>query len=196
MSSSSVTVLSGDIEAILRKEFPPKKLMTKFKPKPKARVVVPSALGRIFGSGKHLKRHYFTSGVKINNDNQRNLLTEMSPFKYPQSKDEFSYRVVKRAWDKNLRKKELSLNAMTRNSYRSRQNLDILNRLYVEEPKEQSMRTIFDIDPDFFTIVEGRPIADKFNIKSYVKDLRDILRAKIITGYREDEVANKFFSNN
>lgn len=186
MSSLSVNI--GDVDSVVRTEFPKKKVQTKFKPKPKPKVRPKKPIERIFGSKEVVKEHYFSAGVKINENNQRDLLKEPTPFTYPKDIEEFSYNVISKEWRERARQKELKQKCNERNNYQSRQQLDILNRLWVEDPKEQSMRTIFDIDPDFFTIVEGRPIAEKFNIKDYIKDIRDILRTRIIAGFKEDEI--------
>ncbi|GJQ68464.1 hypothetical protein Trydic_g17042 [Trypoxylus dichotomus] len=161
-----------------------------FKKKNKQNAVIKpkTPIQRVFGNKNIVKDHYFTSGSKINDENQRDILQEPSPFVYPKDLENFSYRVMSKAWRDNLRRKELGLKYNRRNNYQSRQNLDMLNRLYVKEPELQSMKTILDIDPNFFSIVEGRPIGEKFNVRDYIKDIRECLRSKIVAGYREDEV--------
>lgn len=185
---SSLSVQIGDVDSIVRAEFPKKKHQTKFKPKPKPKVRPKKPIERIFGSKEVVKEHNFSKGVKINEKNQRDLLKEPSPFVYPKDLEEYSFKVINKEWRERLRQRELKQRYNVRNNYQSRQNLDILNRLWVKDPQEQSMRTIFDIDPDYFTIVEGRPIAEKFNIKDYINDMREILRTRIVTGYKEDEI--------
>ncbi|KAK9674970.1 protein of unknown function (DUF4200) [Popillia japonica] len=167
----------GHVKTIFKKKYHPKALI-----KPK------TPIQRVFGNKNIVKDHYFTSGSKIDDVNQRDILSEPSPFVYPKDLETFSYRVMSKAWRDNLRRKEFRLKYNMRNNYQSRQNLDILNRLFVKEPELQSMKTILDIDPNFFTIVEGRPIGEKFNVRDYIRDLRECLRSKIVAGYREDEV--------
>lgn len=156
--------------------------------KVKVRVKQKTVLERVFGNKNIVKDHYFSAGEKINDDNQRNILEEPSPFIYPRDFEEFSFKVLSNEWKRKLRRKELKFKCFERNNYRSRQQLDMLNRLYVKEPEQQSMRTILDIDPEFFTIVTGRPIKEKFNVKQYIDHMRQVLRTKIVTGFREDEV--------
>lgn len=154
----------------------------KVKPKIKA----PTPVEMI--SAKRCADHYFTAGKKVNDDNQRDLLKESSPFVYPKDLEEFAYKVMSKAWRDNLRRKELKFKYNERNNYQSRQQLDILNRLYVKDPETTRMKTILDIDPDFFSIVEGRPIKEKFKISNYIEDMRKLVRLKIICGYRQDEI--------
>lgn len=153
----------------------------------KEKVKKKTALQRVFGNKDVVKDHYFSCATKINDSNERNLMTEPSPFIYPKDVEELSYKVLSKEWKEKLRQKELKYKCNIRNNYRSRQQLDLLNRLYAKEPQQQSMRTILDIDPDFFTIVEGRPIKSKFDIKTYIKQIRLVLQAKIVTGFRDDE---------
>lgn len=141
------------------------------------------------GAKKHVVQdHYFTASANVTEANERDLLKEASPFVYPKDLEEFAYKVMSKAWRDNLRRKELKFKYNERNNYLSRQQLDILNRLYVKDPEETSIKTILDIDPEFFSIVEDRPIREKFKISNYVEDMRKLTRLKIICGYRQDEI--------
>ncbi|KAB0792878.1 hypothetical protein PPYR_12498 [Photinus pyralis] len=148
----------------------------------------PSVYERVFGKPGKPRDHYFTAGVKINESNKRNIHTEALPFSYPKDLEEFSYRIMSKAWRKNRIKRENERKYNERSSQRTRQKMDLLNRLYVEEPEVKSMKTILHVDPKFFTLVEGRPVACKFNRRDYIEDVRNVLRTKIVTGYREDDI--------
>lgn len=156
--------------------------------KPLPKVKPPTPLERAGIKKRFVKKHYFSDGAKINEKNQRDILKEPSPFVYPKDLEAFSYKVMARAWRDNLRRKELKLKYNQRNSYRSRQELDQLNRLYVKEAEIKGLKTLKDVDPEFFSIVEGRPLFDNFKINRYIEDVRDVLRTKIVTGYKEDEI--------
>lgn len=158
----------------------PKKREPKLKP--------PNALERIFGKPNAVKDRYFTAGKSIDDTNRRNIHTEPSPFKYPQDLEEFSYKVMSKAWRDTRRRKEMKLKYNERQSYRTRQQMDVLQRLWVKDPQIKSMKTILDLDPEFFTLIEGRPVPQKLTHKEYIKDVRDVLRTKIVSGYREDEI--------
>lgn len=44
-----------------------------------------------------------------------------------------------------------------------------------------------DIDPGYFTDLNGRPIREKFSSKRYIEQTKKVLRGKIIAGYFRDE---------
>lgn len=198
LEKQNKTVFAGTSKASLDVEYevslPPsesntdkiKALRKKLKkPDPKIKPLLP--LERIHAQ-KLAKEHYFTAGETVNDDNQRDLFKETTPFVYPKDLEEFSYRVMTKAWRDNLRTKEFKLKACQRNSYRSRQQQDVLHRLYVKEPEVKSIKTILDIDPQFYSVVEGRPLIDKFDLRKYIENVRDVLRTKIIVGFREDDM--------
>lgn len=187
LPSSSSTFNSKKVEyADLHSEITPRVFK---RIKHKERVKQKTALERVFGKKYASKNHYFSCGLKINDENQRNLLEEPSPFIYPNDVQELSYKELSKEWREKLRQVELKHKFNERNNYRSRQQLDLLHRLYVKEPQQQSLKTILDIDPEFFTIVAGRPVKTKqFDIRKYIKQIRLVLQAKIVTGFRDDEV--------
>ena len=151
------------------------------KPKPHHRTKEPVKLPRI-------KPRYFTSGCGINDQNQRDLLNEPSPFVYPKDQEEIAHKVMTKAWRSELRRKELSYKYNERHNYKSRQQADMLNRLYVKEPQVKSAKMVTDVDPEFFTIVEGRPIPEKLRLRKYIATVREVLKTKILTGYRGDDI--------
>jgi len=46
-------------------------------------------------------------------------------------------------------------------------------------------KSILDIDPEYFTIVEGRPGRgnQRYTVRDYIADVRDILRTKLKIGW-------------
>lgn len=160
------------------------------KPMKKKEIILkpPSALERVFGKLDKPRDHYFTAGVKINESNQRNIHAEALPFSYPKDLEEFSYRLLSKAWRDRRNRRENQKKCEDKQSQRTRQKLDVLNRLYVKDPEIKTMKTILDVDPKFFTLIEGRPIPQKFNRWEYISDMKDVLRTRIVTGYREDEI--------
>lgn len=61
-------------------------------------------------------------------------------------------------------------------------------RLYVKEPTVSNMKTVTDIDPEYYSAVEGRPIKEKFEYLKYKNTMRELLKTRIIIGYREDDI--------
>ncbi|KAF5269977.1 hypothetical protein FQR65_LT05776 [Abscondita terminalis] len=166
----------------------PQELKRKHMKKKEAIVKPPTTLERVFGRPNKPRDHYFTAGVSINESNQRNIHAEALPFSYPTDLEEFSYRLMAKAWRDSRIQKDNKKKVQDRQSQRTRQKLDLLNRLYVKDAETKSLKTILDVDPNFFSLIEGRPIPQKFNRWDYIGDVRDVLRTKIVTGYREDEI--------
>ncbi|KAJ8947178.1 hypothetical protein NQ314_008679 [Rhamnusium bicolor] len=125
-----------------------------------------------------LSKPYFTAGKRINDENQKDLQKEPSPFTYPENMEIFAHNVMTKAWRDDVRVKELKLKCFQRPSYKARQKRDLLNRLYVKEPTTSTMKVMKDIDPQYFSIIEG----------DYIELVRESLRTRIITGYREDDI--------
>lgn len=164
------------------------KIVRKKLKKPIPKVKPPSALENVHLKKKSVRNHYFSAGLKVNDDNQRDLLTESSPFVYPKDLEEMSFNVMSKAWRDKLKRRELSVKCSKKTNYRTRQQQDVLNRMYVKEPETKGMKTLLDLDPEFFSLVEGRPLFEKFRVRKYVHDVREVLRTRIVTGFREDEV--------
>ncbi|XP_030766200.1 cilia- and flagella-associated protein 100-like isoform X2 [Sitophilus oryzae] len=175
-SSSSSTKSTGGAKAkLIRSHIPvkkcgPQQLMKKLKPK------------------TPLVKRYFTSGHDINEKNRREATDEPSPFQYPKDLEVFAHKVMTKAWRNDVRLKELKMSCFKKPSHKDRQKRDLLNRLYVEEPKLMDVKTILELAPEYFKIVEGRPIPDHLDIRQYIETVRESLRTKIINGYREDDI--------
>ncbi|KAG5870135.1 hypothetical protein JTB14_029504 [Gonioctena quinquepunctata] len=138
--------------------------------------------------GKLLARKkYFTSGSKVNKDNAEDL-EKSRPFDYPEEFEEFAHKVMTKAWRNDVKVKEHELKCVQKPCFRERQQTSLLNRLYVEEAPITSVKTVLDVDPQYFKIIRGRPIPDKLDIREYIQTVRDTLRNKIIEGYREDDI--------
>ncbi|XP_060535394.1 cilia- and flagella-associated protein 100-like [Cylas formicarius] len=135
-----------------------------------------------------LKKRYFTAGVDLDDAEIKDLRQEPSPFEYPKDLEVFAHKVMTKAWRNDVRINELHMKCFQKPSHRGRHKKDLLARLYVEDPPKDSMKTILDIDPEYYKAVEGRPIPDKLDIKQYINTVRDSLRTRIINGYREDDI--------
>lgn len=54
-----------------------------------------------------------------------------------------------------------------------------------KEPEEAIAMT--DIDPEYFTELGGRPVKEKFSLREYVEDTRDIFRTRLLAGQELDD---------
>lgn len=95
---------------------------------------------------------------------------------------------MSRAWRDTQRRAEGSLKYNERQNQRTRMQMDMLPRLYVKDPTIKTMKFITDVDPEYFALVEGRPVSRKIDIREYTQRLRDVLMTKIMIGYREDDI--------
>ncbi|XP_066251780.1 cilia- and flagella-associated protein 100-like [Euwallacea similis] len=135
-----------------------------------------------------IKQRYFTSGHRIDEHDKKDLEKEPSPFHYPKDLEEFAYKVMNKALRNDVRIKELTGKCLQKLSYKNPQTKNLLQRLYVENPTIDSMKSVLDIAPEYFKVVEGRPISDHLDIRNYIDVLRDSLRTKIVNRYREDDI--------
>lgn len=131
----------------------------------------PSILQRVFHNSRVSNSVYYISHAKsVDPTDIRDVLTESTPYKYPQELEQFSFKVVQKEWTKKVGRKELNMKYNEKTNTRSRQTQDLLKRLYVEDPPWiEGLKTIFDVDPNFFSIVEGRPIQKKFSMSAYLE---------------------------
>jgi seryl-tRNA synthetase len=141
---------------------------------------------RIFNR-KHtgLSVHYFTAGTGVDRNTARDVTKEQTPFRFPPETEEFSYK----AWRQRFREQESRYDFRTRPNFRSRQNMDILNRLYIPDEEVEASREpdLLDIDPQFFKVIQGRPIREKLDIRKYVEEVRETFRTRLKVGYQTDE---------
>jgi hypothetical protein len=128
---------------------------------------------RSSSAGRHTGRHgyYFTSGTAVDKSSVRDVLKEPVPFSVAPDK----------AW--------IQHDLRTGANYRSRQNADLLNRLYVpdEEAEEGKEPGLLEIDPQYFKIMERRPIKEKLDVRKYVDEVRETLKTRLKLGYQLDE---------
>lgn len=108
------------------------------------------------------KKKYFTAGPGVNEENAIDLDKEPSPYKYPKDLEQFAYKVRHKAWREDIRVKELKAKCHQKPSYQERHKKGLLNRLYVKEPKVESMKTVLDLDPQFFSLIEGNQHIELF----------------------------------
>lgn len=122
---------------------------------PKRKPKVSNLLKDIMKTQSRAKKKYFTAGTGIDEKNAIDLDKDPSPYKYPAELEQFAHKVMNKAWRENIRVKDLKVKCHQKPSYQDRHKKRMLNRLYVKEPKVDTMKTVLDIDPQYFSIVEG-----------------------------------------
>lgn len=101
------------------------------------------------------KQKYFTQGFGITEENAINVEKEPIPYKYPKDLEQFAYKVLRKAWRTDVKKEEIKKKCADKHGFQDQQKRGLLKRLYVKEPKITTMETVLDINPQYFSIVEG-----------------------------------------
>ncbi|KYN44155.1 Coiled-coil domain-containing protein 37 [Trachymyrmex septentrionalis] len=134
-------------------------------------------------------RRYRTSGDKFLNEDE-NVREQQSPFAFPSCSQTLSHL----QWWKMLKKKAIS--KRDRKVYKDRHKiLQSHNILHVEIEAEEAkkhkeldkMIAMTDVDPQYFTELSGRPVKEKFSLKEYIQDIREILKTKLLISQEKDD---------
>lgn len=104
------------------------------------------------------KEKYFTAARGVNDENAVDVSKEPSPYGYPTDLEQFAYKVMNKAWRYDERVRELQEKCFKKPCYKQRHQKGLLNRLYVREPKVDTMKTVLDVDSQYFSIIEGMEI--------------------------------------
>ncbi|KAK2588846.1 hypothetical protein KPH14_001716 [Odynerus spinipes] len=135
-------------------------------------------------------RYYFTSGHEHLGD-ARNVNEEQSPFAFPSCPHLFAYFQFWKAQRRiAIHKKHETSKTLLRPRH------DILRRLRVdveiekqEAKKHKELKeaiAITDVNPEYFVESIGTAVKEKFSLRRYVDDLREILRSKLLAGDQRD----------
>lgn len=134
--------------------------------------------------------YYFTCGRQLN----ESLLEEYnkkekSPYYFPKKTGDFSYRTKYREDHAKERSRAKQYTYYNRPNYQSKLSEGKLERLFVPVDKsELPGRSVTEtIDPEYFSIVSGKPIKEKFDLNSYLKDLQALFLIRLQIGFKKDE---------
>ncbi|XP_049874493.1 cilia- and flagella-associated protein 100-like [Pectinophora gossypiella] len=58
----------------------------------------------------------------------------------------------------------------------------------IEPVPDDDVRTILEIDPDFYSLIQGRPIRQNKSISKYKQDIKDLALKRTLHGYLVDEI--------
>ncbi|XP_003400861.1 uncharacterized protein LOC100647161 [Bombus terrestris] len=149
-----------------------------------------SASTRKSQKGFFRSQNYFTKGHEHLGE-ARNVLEEQSPFVYPPCSLMFSYfqywKAKKRTTDKERRM----------DVFKAKDSYDLLRRLRVdvdietlEAKKHKDLEeaiAMTDVDPQYFSELDGGLIREKFSVRNYVEDTREILKVRLLAGQEMDD---------
>ncbi|KOC69388.1 Coiled-coil domain-containing protein 37 [Habropoda laboriosa] len=142
------------------------------------------------GGGFFRTQYYFTKGHEHMGE-ARDVLQEQSPFIYPPCSSMFSYfqywKAKKRTWDKERRMGVLK----STDSHELLRSLRVDVEIEALEAKKHKdldeAIAITDVDPKFFSKLDGRVIKEKFSVRDYVDDIREIFKARLLAGQEMDD---------
>ncbi|OAD53367.1 Coiled-coil domain-containing protein 37 [Eufriesea mexicana] len=135
-------------------------------------------------------QYYFTKGHEHLGE-ARNVLEEQSPFIYPPCSLMFAYfqywKAKKRTTDKERRMGVLK----SKDSHELLRSLRVdvdIEALEAKKHKDlDEAIAITDVDPQYFSELDGRIVKEKFSVRDYVEDTRDILKSRLLAGQEMDD---------
>lgn len=165
----------------------------KVKARTKPKVKPPTTLDKIFHCANTNKpiTHYFSTGRQIDEGVLKAIESKKTGYTLPPVPlTGISYKLLEQARKKEIRDKEAKLKVYEKPSRRTRDMQNINERLYVPSvPAAVSKKKqTYELDPQYFSVVKGRPIKDGFSLRHYVHDLREIVLTKLKTGFLRDEM--------
>uniref|UniRef100_A0A2A4KA76 Uncharacterized protein n=1 Tax=Heliothis virescens TaxID=7102 RepID=A0A2A4KA76_HELVI len=109
----------------------------------------------------------------------------MRPFRVPKSEKLLSYIKYSDRKEKVTTRERLAQPLFLKDNLRIAATRDISKRLYVEEPPDD-VRAVVEIHPEFYTVIEGRPLRCFDDIKVYLNNIRCYAMNRQQIGYRRD----------
>ncbi|XP_072947234.1 uncharacterized protein [Epargyreus clarus] len=129
-------------------------------------------------------QHYFANrkhAVKEGKDKKKTI----SPFHLPRSEKLLSYIKYSDRKEKLISRNRLAQPLHLKDNLRIAATRDISERLFLEEPPDD-VRAVVEIHPEFYTVIEGRPLRCFDDIKVYVNNIRSYAMNRQQIGYRRD----------
>lgn len=154
-------------------------------------VTPPHVLDKIFHKRFQPRSvYYFTSGRKVDPNVLDDLKKKKPAYKFPaipQAGVPFS--ALQRIERNKRKEEEKGLSAMEKPSRRTRMMEHLAERVYVPPDKELALQKDKPfVDDQYYAMIKGRPIKDKFSLNSYINEVREILVTKLNIGFLQDEV--------
>lgn len=109
----------------------------------------------------------------------------MQPFRVPKSEKLLSYIKYSDRKEKVTTRNRLAQPLHLKDNLRIAATRDISERLFIEEPKDD-VRAVVEIHPEFYTVIEGRPLRCFDDIKVYTNNIRAYAMNRQQIGYRRD----------
>ncbi|XP_026731480.1 uncharacterized protein LOC113496450 [Trichoplusia ni] len=127
-------------------------------------------------------QHYFANRKHAVD---KEMKKPMKPFRVPRSEKLLSYIKYSDRKEKVVSKARLAQPLFLKDNLRIAATRDISKRLYIEEPPDD-IRAVVEIHPEFYTVIEGRPLRCFDDIKVYLNNIRCYAMYRQQIGYRRD----------
>nr|XP_026486897.1 uncharacterized protein LOC113393967 [Vanessa tameamea] len=128
-------------------------------------------------------QHYFANRKHAVKEDK--VIMKSRPFRVPRSEKLLSYIKYSDRKEKLISKNRLYQPLHLKDNLRIAATRDISERLFVEEPLDD-VRAVVEIHPEFYTVIEGRPLRSFDDIKVYVNNIRNYAMNRQQIGYRRD----------
>lgn len=133
-------------------------------------------------------QYYFTNRKHARED--KDFYSRPSrPFKVPKTTKLLSYIKYSERKDKMITKAKNALPLALKDNIKIAATRDLSKRLFIPEPPDD-VRAVVEIHPEFYTVIEGRPIRTFDDIKLYVNNIRAYAMNRQQIGYRRDLILN------
>lgn len=109
------------------------------------------------------------------------------PFRVPRSEKLLSYIKYSDRREKLITRERLSQPLHLKDNLKIAATRDISKRLFVPEPPDD-VKAVVEIHPEFYTVIEGRPLRCFDDIKVYLNNIRSYAMNRQQIGYRKDLV--------
>lgn len=157
----------------------------------KPTVVAPTVVERVLHKSRQPRSvYYFTSGRKVEPEVLKEVEKERTRFPLPPLPPVgVPFNVIKKLEREKHREAEKGMNVFQKSSRKMKLMEHMNERVYV--PPNETMKvpkTIVEMDDQYFQVIKGRPIRDRFSIRNYIDENREAFRTKLKTGFLQDEV--------
>lgn len=129
-------------------------------------------------------QYYFANRRHALPDDSR-VKKPLRPFRVPRSEKLISYIKYSDRKEKLMARHRWSQPLHLKDNHRIAATRDISERLFIEEPPDD-VRAVVEIHPEFYRVIEGRPLRCFDDIKVYINNIRNYAMNRQQIGYRRD----------
>ncbi|XP_059053901.1 uncharacterized protein LOC131848153 [Achroia grisella] len=129
-------------------------------------------------------QHYFANrkhALSVEKEKTKRL----HPFRLPRSEKLLSYIKYSDRREKQTIKNRLAQPLFLKDNFKIAATRDISKRLFIEDTPDD-VKAVVEMHPEFYTVIEGRPLRCFDDIKVYLSNIRSYAMSRQQIGYRRD----------